>query len=51
MVRLSAVLAAMVTISIVFADMTFDAAQSAFLVTMQGSAWHAGLQLSWNRRK
>lgn len=48
--RLSALLAAMVVISVVFADVTFDATQSAFLVTMLGFAWHAGFQLSWRRR-
>ncbi|MFC9228437.1 hypothetical protein ACFTZI_05610 [Streptomyces decoyicus] len=50
-VRLSAVLAVVVVISVVFTETTFDATQSAFLVTMQGFAWHARFHLSWNRRK
>ncbi|MCX4818319.1 hypothetical protein OG883_45940 [Streptomyces sp. NBC_01142] len=46
-VRLSAVLAAFVLTWTVVSGTAVDTVQSAFIVTMLGFAWHAGVHFSW----
>lgn len=48
MVRLSALLAAFVLVWTLVTDTVVDAAESAFIATMLGFAWHAGVHVTWN---
>ncbi|MFI6019172.1 hypothetical protein ACIBCP_16305 [Streptomyces sp. NPDC051287] len=47
MVRLSALLAAFTLIT----DTVVDTTESAFVVTLLGFAWHAGVQVTWGGSK
>ncbi|MGA4949250.1 hypothetical protein [Streptomyces lydicamycinicus] len=47
MVRLSALLAGFVLTWTLVTDTAVDATESAFIVTMLGFAWHAGVNVAW----
>ncbi|MGW1295885.1 hypothetical protein [Streptomyces sp. NPDC002533] len=49
-VRLSAVLAGFVLVWTLACGMAVDAAQSAFIATMLGFAWHASIWVRWPQR-
>ncbi|MCZ1006884.1 hypothetical protein [Streptomyces lydicus] len=46
-VRLSALLAAFVLMWTLIKGTTVDTTESAFIVTMLGFTWHAGLNVTW----
>ncbi|MGW6971650.1 hypothetical protein [Streptomyces sp. NPDC054952] len=51
MIRLSAVLAAFALTWTLVTDTAVDAAESTFIVTMLGFAWHAGVNVTWGPRE
>ncbi|MGV9790824.1 hypothetical protein [Streptomyces sp. NPDC003435] len=51
MVRLSALLAGFALMWSLVTDTPVDAAESAFMATMLGFTWHAGVQFTWVPRK
>ncbi|MFF8731092.1 hypothetical protein ACF073_32105 [Streptomyces sp. NPDC015171] len=51
MVRLSALLAAFTLAWTLITDTVVDTTESAFVVTLLGFAWHAGVQVTWGRSK
>jgi hypothetical protein len=48
MVRLSALLAAFTLTWALTTDTAVNATESAFIVTLLGFAWHAGVQVTWD---
>ncbi|WP_328485998.1 hypothetical protein [Streptomyces zaomyceticus] len=48
LVRLSAPLAAFVLVWTLVTGTVMDAAESAFIATMLGFAWHAGVHVTWD---
>ncbi|MEU4796377.1 hypothetical protein [Streptomyces sp. NPDC023327] len=51
MVRLSALLAAFILTWILVTDTAVDTAKSAFIVTLLGFTWHAGVRVAWGPDK
>jgi hypothetical protein len=47
-IRLSALLAAFALIWSLVTDAALDTAESAFIATMLGFAWHAGVNVTWD---
>lgn len=47
-IRLSALLAAFVLVWCLVTDTAVDAAESAFIATMLGFAWHVEVRITWN---
>ncbi len=51
MIRLSAPLAAFALVWTLVTGTVVDAAESAFIATMLGFAWHAGVYVTWGSGK
>ncbi|MFD8608962.1 hypothetical protein [Streptomyces sp. NPDC059631] len=51
MVRLSSLLAAFTLTWTLTTDTVVDTTESAFVVTLLGFAWHAGVQVTWGASK